>query len=283
MARVSDTLNSKFGREYAAGDVLFREGETGDVMFVIQSGEVAISKSVGGSEKILAKLGPGEFFGEMAILNGKPRTATARVVTAAKVLVIEARTLEEMLARNAEIALRLIKKLAKRLDSADTLVEILLHRDPKARVLLALTRHAEAFGAPVELPSADPAVEPTMGVRVNVSVADLAREVATEESVAYEMMKRVGRLGIAYEEEAHIIVTDIERLEDFVDFLNIPQPKARPDTDAPSVAERAVAEATRSIPLGPDGTERMAAVGPVSEGPSIETSEVPADSEQVEG
>lgn len=248
MARVSDTLNSKFGREYSVGEVLFREGETGDVMFVIQSGEVSISKSVGGSDKILAKLGPGEFFGEMAILNGKPRTATARVVTKAKVLVIEARTLEEMLARNAEIALRLIKKLAKRLDSADTLVEILLHRDPKARVLLALTRHAEAFGTPVSIPSADPErLEPTTGIRVNVSVAELAREVSTDESVAYEMMKRVGRLGIAYEVDGHIIVTEIERLEDFVDFLNIPHPKA------PSVA-------------------------PTSDGPSIETTEVPADS-----
>ena len=51
-----------------------------------------------------------------------------------------------MVARNAEIALRLIKKLAKRLDSADALVEILMHRDPKARVMLALARHADAFG-----------------------------------------------------------------------------------------------------------------------------------------
>lgn len=275
MGRPGDTLNSKFGREYAAGDVLFREGETGDVMFVIQSGEVAISKSVGGTDKILAKLGPGEFFGEMAILNGKPRTATARVVTAAKVLVIEARTLEEMLARNAEIALRLIKKLAKRLDSADTLVEILLHRDPKARVLLALTRHAEAFGAPIEIPSTDPErPEPITGVKVNVSVADLAREVATEESVAYEMMKRVGRLGIAYEEAGHIIVTELERLEDFVDFLNIPQPKARPDTDARQLQPRARVEGG----AGAEAAGKMS-VAPSSDAPSIETSEAPLSDE----
>lgn len=234
-ARPSDTtLNVKFGREYAAGDVLFREGEMGEVMFVIQSGSVRISKSVAGNEKVLANLGPGEFFGEMAILNGKPRTATATVLAPTRCLLIEARTLEEMVAKNAEIALRLIKKLAKRLDSADNLVEILLHRDPKARVLLALTHHAEAFGEPVEIPSTDPEhPEPTMGVRVRVTVADLAREVSTEESVAYEMMKRIGRLGIAYQDGNTIIVTEIERLEDFVDFLNVPRPDAHESTAPP--------------------------------------------------
>ncbi len=46
-------------------------------MFVVQSGRVTISKRVGDVEKILATLGPGEFFGEMAILNNKPRSATA--------------------------------------------------------------------------------------------------------------------------------------------------------------------------------------------------------------
>ena len=77
---MSDPLFARFGREYQPGDVLFREGESGDVMFVIQSGAVRIAKSVGGDDKILAILGPGEFLGEMAILNGKPRTATATVV-----------------------------------------------------------------------------------------------------------------------------------------------------------------------------------------------------------
>ena len=122
---MSDPLFARFGREYPPGEVLFREGESGEVMFVIKEGAVRISKAIAGDDKVLAVLGPGEFLGEMAILNGKPRTATATVVEPTRCLVIEARTLEQMVARNAEIALRLIKKLAKRLDSADTLVEIL--------------------------------------------------------------------------------------------------------------------------------------------------------------
>ena len=101
---MTDPLFARFGREFPAGEVLFREGESGEVMFVIQSGAVRISKEVGGEQKVLAVLGPGEFLGEMAILNGKPRTATATVMDTTRCLVIEAKTLEAMVAKNAEIA-----------------------------------------------------------------------------------------------------------------------------------------------------------------------------------
>jgi CRP-like cAMP-binding protein len=209
---MSDPLFARFGREYPPGDVLFREGEAGEVMFVIQSGAVRISKSIGGEDKVLAVLGPGEFLGEMAILNGRPRTATATVVESTRCLVIEAKTLESMVARNAEIALRLIKKLAKRLDSADTLVEILMHRDPKARVMLALARHADAFGEPTE-----------EGIRVRTTAAEIAREVGVGIEVADEVMARLHRLRLITEDEASIIVADVGRLQDFLEFLEMPQ------------------------------------------------------------
>lgn len=204
---------TRLGREYAPGDVLFRENEVGDVMYVVQSGAVRISKNVGGNDKLLTILGPGEFFGEMALLNGKPRTATATVMDPTRCLVIDSRRLEEMVAKNAEISLRLIKKLAKRLDSADSLIEVLLHRDPKARVLLALARHAEAFGEECEL-----------GLRVRTTTREIAREVAVDERLALDMMKRIHRLGIAEERGDAIIVTELARLRDFLEFLETARP-----------------------------------------------------------
>src|SRR6185369_3771157 len=150
--------------------------------------------------------------GEMAILNGKPRTATAIVVETARCLVIEAKTLESMVARNAEIALRLIKKLAKRLDSADTLVEILMHKDPKARVMLALSRHADAFGEPI----AD-------GIRVRTTAPDLAAEVDVDVSIVSEVLDRLSRLRLVTEEPGALIVADVGRLRDFLEFLEMPQ------------------------------------------------------------
>src|SRR5690606_41608462 len=113
----SDQLFARFGKTCAPGDVLFREGEPGREMYVLQEGSVRITKTVKGEEKTLAILGPGEFFGEMAILNAKPRGATAVVEERARVLVLGARTFEEMGGSNAESAARMTQKLARRLHS----------------------------------------------------------------------------------------------------------------------------------------------------------------------
>jgi CRP/FNR family cyclic AMP-dependent transcriptional regulator len=212
---MSGPLLLRLGRDFSAGNVLFREGEHGDDMYVIQSGLVQIIKRVGGEDRPLATLGRGEFLGEMAILNGKPRTATAVVLEDAKCLVIDAATLEHMIANNAEIALRLVKKLARRLDSADEMIQILLNPDPKARVLHGLKRHAETFGTPTG---------PDGSLRVNVSSEGLAREVGVESAQVHDVLSRLRRLRIATEDETgDILVTDLTRLLEFMEFLEMPQ------------------------------------------------------------
>jgi CRP/FNR family transcriptional regulator, cyclic AMP receptor protein len=210
---MTDPLFPRFGREFRAGEVLFREGESGEEMFVIQGGVVRITKRVGGEERPLATLGRGEFVGEMAILNEKPRTATATVVEDAKLLVIGAKTLEMMISKNSEIALRLIKKLARRLDSADELVQILLNPDPEARVMLGLKRHAEAFGE-----------ETSTGIKVHLSAHDLAQEVGTDIQHVDDVLARLTRLRIASEvqEGEAIVVADVGRLMEFLEFLDQP-------------------------------------------------------------
>src|SRR6478736_884654 len=96
-----DTLFQRFGKEFPKGTVLFREGEPGKEMFVLQSGRVSISKKVRDVEKVLAVLGPGEFFGEMAIISNKPRNASAIIEEEARLLVIDPRTFESMIRGNA--------------------------------------------------------------------------------------------------------------------------------------------------------------------------------------
>jgi len=208
---MSDPLFQRFGREYGAGDVLFREGERGSEMFVIQSGVVQIVKRVGADERPLASLGRGEFVGEMAILNDKPRTATAIVLEDAKCLVIDGATLEHMIAHSTEIAMRLVKKLARRLDSADEMIQILLNPDPKARVLMSLKRHAEGFGE-----------ESGLGVRVHASSDDLAREVGVDRTQVGDVLERLRRLRIATEDEGGILITDLPRLLEFLEFVEMP-------------------------------------------------------------
>ncbi len=148
MPTAEDTLFQRFGKEFPKGTVLFREGETGKEMFVLQSGRVVITKTVRDTVKILATLGPGEFFGEMALISNKPRNATATVDEPARLLVIDPKTFEGMIRGNSEIAVRMIKKLAERLDEADAQIENLLLADPASRVVQQILHACQSRGRP---------------------------------------------------------------------------------------------------------------------------------------
>ena len=105
----------KFGKDFPKGTVLFREGELGRDMFIIQKGKVRIRKRVGTAEKVLAELADGEFFGEMALLMGMDRSATVEVMEDSKILVVTPETFESLLKSNIDIALKMLKKMASRL------------------------------------------------------------------------------------------------------------------------------------------------------------------------
>lgn len=206
-----DQLFARFGKTCPAGTVLFKEGDEGATMYVLQSGRVRISKEGKDGSKTLAVLGPGEFFGEMAILNRKPRTASAEVVEPARLLVLDAKTFEAMVLSNVEIAVRLIKKLARRLDNADTLIEILMHRDPKARVILGLSREAEQGG-----------IEQDDGsVLVPLSREDLAAQVGLTPDEVSDVLSRLTRLRMVDETVDGFVIQDVLRLSEFLEFLEM--------------------------------------------------------------
>ena len=206
-------LFARFGKLCEVGDVLFREGEPGDTMFVLQSGEVRITKTGREGQKTLAVLGPGEFFGEMAILNAKPRNATADVTARARVLVIDARTFEQMVVSNAEIAVRLIKKLARRLDSANELIEVLMHRDPKARVILGLSRQLGMVGETL----------PDGSVEIPIDEQALSAEIGLSLEETRDVLTRLERLRIIGRTERGIHVSNVQRLDEFLEFLEMQQ------------------------------------------------------------
>ncbi len=107
-----------------AGKVIFDEGDVGTEMYVIQSGTVELMKKTrGGDGKSFATLEKGDFFGEMSILEDVPRTATARAKTDCELIRINQSTFDEMLRHNAEIAVRMLRKLSRRLRETTKLLE----------------------------------------------------------------------------------------------------------------------------------------------------------------
>jgi len=101
-------------RQYAADEVVFREGQEGAGLYVIQSGEVDIVlKLADGSEKLLVKLTDGRFFGELALLENAPRTATAVVRKPTVLLGLFQSDLESLIERNSKLGAGVIWNLAK--------------------------------------------------------------------------------------------------------------------------------------------------------------------------
>lgn len=205
-----DQLFSKFGREFPTGTVLFREGESGKEMYVVQSGQIAISKQVRDVEKVLATLGPGEFFGEMAIISNTPRTATATCASEARCLVIDPKTFEAMVRGNAEIAIRMIKKLAARLQEADAQIENLLLRDAQSRVVHYLAHAAETRGKPVD-----------GGLMVELSLAALPAALGIKDEQLAGVLEKLAKAKLAAQQGDGLLVTDARKMREYLEFLEM--------------------------------------------------------------
>ena len=200
----------RFGKTFPAGTVLFSEGDEGEEMYVIQSGRVQLTRNVRGRQAHLATLPPGEFFGEMAIVNNQPRSATATVLEDAHLLVIDARTFEAMVRGNSEIAMRFIKKMAGRVALANAQVEMLLLADLNHRLTHHLRWLAETQG-----------VADGPGVRIDASVEELAAGVGAAPQQVAASLKRLEQARLISMELGTILVAEPGKLDQFLEFLDM--------------------------------------------------------------
>lgn len=99
-------------RHYQSGEMLFEEGQDGKAVFVIKSGRVELTRRVGDSPRTLGILGPGQMFGEMALLERMKRTARATMVEEGEIYLLYTATLETLIQRHPAIGIRLLRNMA---------------------------------------------------------------------------------------------------------------------------------------------------------------------------
>ena len=138
---------TRFARTFHPGEIVFSEYEPGDSFYLIQAGRVKISKIVGDIEKTIDILQPPEIFGEMAILEGAPRSATAQCVDQVKVLEFNRANFEVLMMGNPQIALRLLKLFTKRIWDQKRRFMILTLDEPQARIADVFLMLAETQAA----------------------------------------------------------------------------------------------------------------------------------------
>lgn len=173
-------------------------------MYVIRAGKVRVLKEAQGRQRIVTTLGPGDFFGEMAVVTGQPRCATAEVVEEAELLKVPADKLQEMVTGTGEIGIRLIRHLAERLENANRFIDLLLEDDITARVILELR---EAIG------NAEGSAAP------DITDKDLALKLGVDKNEVRGALRRLTRVGVVEVSSGFVLIKDAARLSEFLDFI----------------------------------------------------------------
>ena len=119
-AQIGQVASTAAEQNYKRGQNIVAQSETSDAFFLIAQGSVKVTaNAVGGREVILATLGAGDFFGEMALMDGEPRSATVRTVAKTKLFRIDRESFLKSLRRQPDLALALLAEMSRRLRRAD--------------------------------------------------------------------------------------------------------------------------------------------------------------------
>ncbi|MDT8297769.1 MAG: cyclic nucleotide-binding domain-containing protein, partial [Spirochaetaceae bacterium] len=151
--KIDKTTYSRNVQSLGNHEIIFREGEDGRHMYVILEGTVEIRKRTGEkTTRTMITLKKGDIFGEMAVVEGKGRSATAIAASDCRLLRLDVEAFYDLVKKNPDFAVKMIKTLSSRLRSADTLIEEVMGSDTDKQVFLGIAEYLKSCG---ELPQGD--------------------------------------------------------------------------------------------------------------------------------
>ena len=185
---------------YRAGAEIFGKGAPGDSMMAVLKGRVRISApSLDGKEVVFNIMGPGEVFGEIALLDGGERTADAVAMTACELLVVDRRSFLPVLHRRPDLGIRLMVLLCERLRLTDEQVEDALFRHLENRLAKALLRLATHHGS-------------GESIDLGLSQGELASIAGGSRESINKHLRAWQREGVIALDRGRIVIRDIEAL-----------------------------------------------------------------------
>lgn len=198
---------SRFAKLFPKGSVIFSEFEPGDCFYLIQTGRVQLIKIVNGFEKNLDILQPSEIFGEMAILENTPRSATAIAYDDVKALEFNKANFEVLMMGNPAIAMKLLKTFVKRIYAQKRRFMILTVPDRLARV-------GDVF---LMLDETQPCVDRTTDIRTfTITVDEVARWAGIPVEEVQDEMHRFIDQGKMEIYDDRIVVKNLTELSRYV-------------------------------------------------------------------
>ncbi len=145
--KITKNVYQKYVKTFESGEVLFKEGEPGDVMFIIIQGEVEIRKRTSAkTARTLITFQEGDIFGEMSLIEKKPRSATAIALTPCRTLVVNEALLDNMIENNPDFAKKMIRILSERIRKANLIIQNISSTNRKNQIFNGLKTFAQEKG-----------------------------------------------------------------------------------------------------------------------------------------
>jgi len=192
-------------RSYRKNQVIFLEEDTGNYMYVVIAGKIKITKSTaGGKETLLAIHRAGDFFGEMALLDGKTSPATVSAIEDCKIASVGKSDFNNLLMRNEKIVHQIIQVLCARLRQVWGQIQSLNYSSADSRIRSGILQLAKRHGVP-----------DTRGIIVDLKIThqELAEMVGTSRETVTRTVARLQKQGIILIDARRIIVLDAKSLD----------------------------------------------------------------------
>jgi CRP/FNR family cyclic AMP-dependent transcriptional regulator len=203
----------RFARRFAAGELLFRDGDPAGEAFLLQEGRVRLLKRVGAMERSLRVLNPGDLFGESALVAGTPHNSTAVALSAGSALVLDQETFRHVLAGNPSVGSRVLQQLIRRLRDAEDQIEILMVRDTQSKVAVALVKLARQAAGSLESGEGPLALD--------VSPMDLSSRVGLDVDTVKRAVLQLRESGYVRIAEEKLVIENLDALAELVGLLAV--------------------------------------------------------------
>src|SRR3954453_1658694 len=199
-------------RSFPAGTRVFHEGDSSDACYIVREGSFRVTREHSDGRAItLETLGPGEIFGELAMLDGDRRSASAEALSDGELLALPAGDGRSLLARPPEIALKLVAGLVRRLRAANVRLSRQSFQTVPSRVagiLAQLSRETQDDGGEDG--------DATEEVTINMNQTDLAQLAGTSRESVSRFLAELERAGVVRSGRGRVTVLEPEKLRNYI-------------------------------------------------------------------
>jgi CRP/FNR family transcriptional regulator, cyclic AMP receptor protein len=192
-----------YQRTLSPGEVVYDAGDPSQQLYVIQSGEVELVRDNEAKQRVVARLGPGDFFGELGLVAGERRTSRAVAVNTTRLIALDRETLEAMCLEQPVIAIRMIRVLVSRLIESERRLAALGVDDLMRPVVRSLLRLGSAQG--------------NTGMRIESKLAAIAQSAGLSMLEVHRALHQLFDRKLASLEDDVLHIPDCEALSEFLE------------------------------------------------------------------